>query len=177
MLFGWFKNPATSPIYTNMCRVFVFLHKVHSIKLLEGDNKLQWPFELWSCWAWSTSFSQHLLLLVCRTFTAVGVDPAIMGVGPAAAIPAAVKAAGLELNDIDLFEINEVSRLLYHILRFETWTFSAWCWLGLTCNLTYRHLHPNSFIVVTSWGLIQKRLMLTEEQLPLDIHWAQQVCF
>lgn len=31
-----------------------------------------------------------------------------MGVGPAFAIPAAVKAAGLELDDIDLFEINEV---------------------------------------------------------------------
>lgn len=44
----------------------------------------------------------------CRTFTAVGVDPAIMGIGPAVAIPAAVKAAGLELDDIDLFEINEV---------------------------------------------------------------------
>lgn len=43
-----------------------------------------------------------------RTFAAVGVDPAIMGIGPAVAIPAAVKAAGLELNDIDLFEINEV---------------------------------------------------------------------
>lgn len=38
----------------------------------------------------------------------MGVDPAIMGVGPAVAIPAAVKAAGLELDDIDLFEINEV---------------------------------------------------------------------
>ncbi|KAJ7955574.1 3-ketoacyl-CoA thiolase 2, peroxisomal [Quillaja saponaria] len=47
------------------------------------------------------------ILGVFRTFTAVGVDPAIMGVGPAAAIPAAVKAAGLELDDIDLFEINE----------------------------------------------------------------------
>lgn len=35
-----------------------------------------------------------------------------MGVGPAAAIPAAVKAAGLELDDIDLFEINEVIFLL-----------------------------------------------------------------
>lgn len=46
--------------------------------------------------------------LSSRTFTAVGVDPAIMGVGPAAAIPVAVKAAGLELDDIDLFEINEV---------------------------------------------------------------------
>lgn len=45
---------------------------------------------------------------LCRTFAAVGVDPAIMGVGPAVAIPAAVKAAGLELDDVDLFEINEV---------------------------------------------------------------------
>ena len=32
-----------------------------------------------------------------------------MGVGPAFAIPPAVKSAGLDLNDIDLFEINEVS--------------------------------------------------------------------
>lgn len=48
----------------------------------------------------------------------MGVDPAIMGVGPAVAIPAAVKAAGLELSDIDLFEINEVSYLFYHKLRF-----------------------------------------------------------
>ncbi|OIW01023.1 hypothetical protein TanjilG_14206 [Lupinus angustifolius] len=42
-----------------------------------------------------------------RTFTAVGVDPDIMGVGPTVAIPAAVKSAGLELSDIGLFEINE----------------------------------------------------------------------
>ncbi|KAL0349100.1 UNVERIFIED_CONTAM: 3-ketoacyl-CoA thiolase 2, peroxisomal [Sesamum angustifolium] len=43
-----------------------------------------------------------------KSFAAVGVDPAIMGVGPAVAIPAAVKSAGLELGDIDLFEINEL---------------------------------------------------------------------
>ncbi|KAK4778248.1 hypothetical protein SAY87_018435 [Trapa incisa] len=47
------------------------------------------------------------ILGVFRTFAAVGVDPAIMGVGPAVAIPAAVKSAGLELDDVDLFEINE----------------------------------------------------------------------
>ncbi|KAK6929619.1 Thiolase, C-terminal [Dillenia turbinata] len=47
------------------------------------------------------------ILGIFRTFAAVGVDPAIMGVGPAVAIPAAVKSAGLELEDIDLFEINE----------------------------------------------------------------------
>lgn len=50
-----------------------------------------------------------ILFIVMQDFAAVGVDPAIMGVGPAVAIPAAVKAAGLELDDIDLFEINEVS--------------------------------------------------------------------
>ena len=32
-----------------------------------------------------------------------------MGVGPAVAIPAAVKSAGLAIGDIDLFEINEVT--------------------------------------------------------------------
>lgn len=37
-----------------------------------------------------------------------------MGVGPAVAIPAAVKSAGLELDDIDLFEINEVVYSLHH---------------------------------------------------------------
>ncbi|OVA01575.1 Thiolase [Macleaya cordata] len=47
------------------------------------------------------------ILGVFRSFAAVGVDPAVMGVGPAVAIPAAVKAAGLEIDDIDLFEINE----------------------------------------------------------------------
>ena len=48
------------------------------------------------------------ILGVFRSFAAVGVDPSVMGIGPAVAIPAAVKAAGLEINDIDLFEINEV---------------------------------------------------------------------
>nr|XP_043609144.1 3-ketoacyl CoA thiolase 1, peroxisomal-like [Erigeron canadensis] len=47
------------------------------------------------------------ILGVFRSFEAVGVDPAIMGIGPAVAIPAAVKSAGLELDNIDLFEINE----------------------------------------------------------------------
>lgn len=47
------------------------------------------------------------ILATFRSFAAVGVEPAIMGVGPAAAIPVAVKKAGLSLNDIDVFEINE----------------------------------------------------------------------
>eukprot|EP00475_Leptophrys_vorax_P011928 TRINITY_DN1838_c0_g1_i2.p4 TRINITY_DN1838_c0_g1~~TRINITY_DN1838_c0_g1_i2.p4 ORF type:complete len:148 (+),score=15.68 TRINITY_DN1838_c0_g1_i2:197-640(+) len=47
------------------------------------------------------------ILGVFRSFSVVGVDPAVMGIGPAVAIPAAVGAAGLELDDVDLFEINE----------------------------------------------------------------------
>lgn len=47
------------------------------------------------------------ILGVFRSFSAVGVDPSVMGIGPAVAIPAAVKSAGLELEDVDLFEINE----------------------------------------------------------------------
>ncbi|CAI7835232.1 unnamed protein product, partial [Closterium sp. NIES-54] len=47
------------------------------------------------------------ILGVFRSFSVVGVDPAVMGIGPAVAIPAAVSAAGLEVDDIDLFEINE----------------------------------------------------------------------
>ena len=36
-----------------------------------------------------------------------GVDPAYMGMGPATAVPRALEAAGLEIDDIDLIEINE----------------------------------------------------------------------
>jgi 3-oxoadipyl-CoA thiolase len=36
-----------------------------------------------------------------------GVDPAYMGMGPALAIPRALDAAGLELDEVDLIEINE----------------------------------------------------------------------
>ncbi|MGZ4031443.1 MAG: acetyl-CoA C-acetyltransferase [Tumebacillaceae bacterium] len=41
------------------------------------------------------------------SFAVGGVDPDIMGVGPVVAIPKALKLAGLEIEDIDLFEINE----------------------------------------------------------------------
>jgi len=41
------------------------------------------------------------------SYKVVGVPPRIMGIGPVEAIPGAVKMAGLELKDIDLFELNE----------------------------------------------------------------------
>ena len=38
----------------------------------------------------------------------IGVAPRIMGIGPVAAIPLALKSAGLELSDVDLFEVSLV---------------------------------------------------------------------
>ncbi len=41
------------------------------------------------------------------SYSVVGVEPRIMGIGPVDAIPKAIAAAGLTLNDIKLFELNE----------------------------------------------------------------------
>lgn len=41
------------------------------------------------------------------SYAAAGVDPRIMGIGPVAAIPKALKIAGMKLQDIDLIELNE----------------------------------------------------------------------
>jgi len=37
----------------------------------------------------------------------VGIEPRIMGIGPVDAIPKAIAAAGLKMNDINLVELNE----------------------------------------------------------------------
>ncbi|MEQ8478963.1 acetyl-CoA C-acyltransferase [Fulvivirga sp.] len=41
------------------------------------------------------------------SYTAAGVEPRIMGIGPVAAIPKALKIAGLKQDDIDQIELNE----------------------------------------------------------------------
>jgi len=41
------------------------------------------------------------------SYASAGVEPRIMGIGPVAAIPIALKKAGLQQNDIDLIELNE----------------------------------------------------------------------
>ncbi len=46
-------------------------------------------------------------LATLLAFSVAGVDPAVMGIGPAVAIPMVLKKAGLAIADIDLFEINE----------------------------------------------------------------------
>jgi len=44
---------------------------------------------------------------IFRAFVTVGVDPAIMGIGPLPAIKKLLARTGLSIGDIDLFEINE----------------------------------------------------------------------
>ena len=41
------------------------------------------------------------------SFGVAGVDPAVMGIGPIEAVPKALDAAGLAIDDIDLVELNE----------------------------------------------------------------------
>jgi len=59
------------------------------------------------------------ILGVFRAFSCVGVDPDVMGIGPAVAIPDVLKKAGLSPNDIDVYEINEAfaSQALYSIRK------------------------------------------------------------
>jgi acetyl-CoA acyltransferase len=56
-------------------------------------------------------------LATFRSFAAAGVPPEIMGVGPAYAVPKAMKRAGLTLDQIGLVELNEAfaSQALYVI--------------------------------------------------------------
>ncbi len=42
-----------------------------------------------------------------HSYAVAGVEPRIMGIGPVDAIPKALKQAGMSLNDINLFELNE----------------------------------------------------------------------
>jgi len=52
---------------------------------------------------------EHNLTPIARlaSCSVAGVEPILMGIGPCAAIPKALKQAGLKLNQIDLIELNE----------------------------------------------------------------------
>ena len=46
-------------------------------------------------------------LAVYRTFAVAGVPPEVMGIGPTEAIPKALRQAGLQADDVALYELNE----------------------------------------------------------------------
>ena len=47
------------------------------------------------------------ILATWRSCAVVGCDPALMGIGPAVAIPECLASANVNTNDVDLFELNE----------------------------------------------------------------------
>ncbi|RCX16973.1 acetyl-CoA acyltransferase [Fontibacillus phaseoli] len=57
-------------------------------------------------------------LATFRSFALTGVEPELMGVGPVKAIPKALDMAGIGLDDVSLFEINEAfASQCLHIIR------------------------------------------------------------
>ncbi|MEK3783179.1 MULTISPECIES: acetyl-CoA C-acyltransferase [unclassified Paenibacillus] len=57
-------------------------------------------------------------LATFRSFALAGVEPEIMGVGPVEAIPKALRMAGIGLDQVDVFEINEAfASQCLHIIR------------------------------------------------------------
>ncbi|GIP42839.1 3-ketoacyl-CoA thiolase [Paenibacillus sp. J45TS6] len=57
-------------------------------------------------------------LATFRSFALAGVEPEVMGVGPVEAIPKALKMAGIEKDDVNLYEINEAfASQCLHIIR------------------------------------------------------------
>lgn len=92
----------------------------------------------------------------CRTFAAVGVPSAIMEIGPSVAIPTAVKAAGLEVKDIDLFEINEViiRYVLMACCQGRGWRITMFCLIH-----SVRYLFRKLYFAKRSLRSIHKRSM------------------
>ncbi|EQA35686.1 acetyl-CoA C-acyltransferase [Leptospira inadai serovar Lyme str. 10] len=66
-------------------------------------------------------------LAIIRGYGHAGCDPAKMGIGPAIAIPAALKKAGLKLSDMSLVEVNEAFAAQYLAVQKE---------LGLNPDIT-----------------------------------------
>ena len=52
------------------------------------------------------SWYAWLIPLLPASFVAVGVDPAVMGIGPIPAVQKLLEKTGLTIKDIDLFEVN-----------------------------------------------------------------------
>jgi acetyl-CoA C-acetyltransferase len=57
-------------------------------------------------WEYAKSHGLPVLARIL-SYGLAGVAPAVMGLGPVAAVPIALKKAGLALEQIDLFELNE----------------------------------------------------------------------
>jgi acetyl-CoA acetyltransferase family protein len=90
------------------------------------------------------------------TWTTVGVEPTLMGMGPAPAIRALLAKTGLALDDIDLFEINEAFAAQYLAVEKD---------LGL--NRDRVNVNGGAIALGHPLGMTGTRLLLT---LLLELH-------
>lgn len=88
-------------------------------------------------------------------FAAVGVDPKLMGIGPAFAIPKVLKKTGLKISEMDVIEINEAfaAQVLADIKELEQQGF----------NVNMERLNPNGGAIALGHpnGATGGRLALT----------------
>lgn len=85
-----------------------------------------------------------------RAYAFSGVEPERMGIGPTLAIPAALKKAGLEMKDIQLFEINEA---------FASQTIACEKVLGIDRNIL--NVNGGSIAIGHPVGMTGTRIVIT----------------
>lgn len=85
-----------------------------------------------------------------RSYVSVGVEPSRMGIGPAVAIPAALKKARLSLADIELIEVNEAFAVQYLAVERE---------LGLKREIT--NVNGGAIALGHPVGMSGTRLIIT----------------
>ncbi len=85
-----------------------------------------------------------------RSYASVGVEPSRMGIGPALAVPAALKKAKLSLSDMELIEINEAFAVQYLAVERE---------LGLKRDIT--NVNGGAIALGHPVGMSGTRLIIT----------------
>lgn len=85
-----------------------------------------------------------------RSYVSVGVEPSRMGIGPAVAIPAALKKAKLSLADMELIEVNEAFAVQYLAVERE---------LGLKRDIT--NVNGGAIALGHPVGMSGTRLIIT----------------
>ena len=108
----------------------------------------------------TTSAPMRAMLLIWDGARLVGVPPRVMGIGPVYAIPMALKNAGLDIADVDLFEVYQTRR---NDRQVPTLTL-------IFCRST-RRLRLNAFIVFNNSDSISTKSTSTGVRFRLDIHW------
>lgn len=107
----------------------------------------------------STALKLQLpVLAILKAYCVVGVPPAIMGVGPAFAIPVALSEAALRVDDVDVFEINEAfaSQAVYCAQQLKVRAFdiaTLQLYVCIPCTLVEGHMCGFLSLLLPQFGL------------------------